>query len=125
MKKILTGVLPVLVLYLVQRYLVSFETLQLWVAAGTLPFAVTFLIAYIPERPWTHWFGTSLLLIAAAVLLYSSSVVLFRILGPDYPGRAEMVTFSVGLTFTAMVMRTWVLLSAQHPTRARGKVGGV
>lgn len=117
MKKIAAGVLPVVVLYVVQRYWVEFETLQLWVAAATIPVAITFIAAFIPERPWRHWFGTSLLLIAVAVLAYCSSVVLFRLFGDDYPGRALMVTASAGLTLTAMFMRVWVLLAAQRGSR--------
>lgn len=117
MIKIAVGIVPALALYLCQLGSVPFETLQLWLAAATIPVALTFLVAYIPERPWRQWFGTSLLLIAVAVLAYSSSIVLFRIFGPDYPGRALMVTASAGLTLTAMVMRTAVLLSAQRADR--------
>lgn len=113
MKKIAAGVLPVVALYFIQRFWLDFETLQLWLAIATIPVAGLFIVAYIPERPWRHWFGTSLLLIAVAVFMYAASVVLFRLLGDDYWGRAFMVTSSMGLTFTAMVMRVWVLLSAQ------------
>lgn len=117
MKKIAAGVLPVLALYLVQEFLVPFETLQLWVALATLPVSVVFLAKYTPEKPWQHWFGTSLLLLAVGVFLYCLTVILFRTCG-DYPGRPFMVTSSVGLIFTSMVMRTWVLLDAQRRGRS-------
>lgn len=118
MIKIAVGVLPVLGLYVVQRSFVSFETLQLWVALATLPVTLLFILAYIPERPWRHWFGTSLLLLAVGVLAYTLSVALFRLFGGDYAGRPFLVTFSVGLVLTSMVMRLWVLIAAQrHGTR--------
>jgi hypothetical protein len=105
------------VLYVIQKVWVPFEDVQLWVALATLPFALLFIVAYIPERPWGQWFGASLLLLAVGVLAYTLTVVLFRFYGPDYWGRDVMVTTSVGLVLTAMSMRTWVLLSAQARDR--------
>lgn len=119
MNKIAAGVLPVVALYLIQHWsAVTIETMQLWVAAATLPVAIGFIIAFVPERPWRHWFGTSLLLIAVAVLAWCLTIVLFRVSGPVYWGREFMVVASSGLTFTAMVMRLCVLLSAQRHDRS-------
>lgn len=124
MNKIIIGLLPVLTLYVVQKLWIPFETLQLWTAAVTLPFAVVFILAYLPERPWREWFATSLLLLAVGVLFYVTSVILFRLYGPDYWGRDLMVVGSVGLVCTAMVMRTFVLLSLQRGARyGLGSVG--
>ena len=117
MRKVGVGVVPVFVLWVVPDSLVAFETLQLCVAVVTLPVVVLFIVAYTPERPYRHWFGSSLLLIAWAVLFYTSSVVLFRLLGDDYWARPYMVKASVALTLTAMVMRTCVLLGDQASDR--------
>ncbi|MFI5426043.1 hypothetical protein [Aeromicrobium sp. UC242_57] len=114
--KIAAGTVPVIVLYVLLIW-VPLETLQLWVAAATLPVVLAFIAFYIPERPWRQWFGTSLLLIAVAVLSWCLTIVLFRIFGDAYPGRALLVTSSAGLTFTAMVMRTAVLRTAQRADR--------
>lgn len=118
MNKIAVGVLPVIVLYVVQKFWVPFETLQLWVALVTLPVTLVFIVAYIPERPWRHWFGTSLFLLAVGVLSYTLTVVLFRIYGGDYSGRPFMVTTSIGLILSSMVMRVCVLISAQRRGRS-------
>lgn len=112
MKRLLAGTLPVVAMYVLQMY-IAFETVQLWVAVATLPFALIFILAYIPERPWREWFGTSLLLLAIGVLFYTLSVVLFRFYGPSYWGRDILVVGSVGLVFTSMVIRAFVLLGVQ------------
>lgn len=115
--RLVAGSLPVVLAYFAQQWWVPFETLQLWIAVATLPAALVFIVAYIPERPWRHWFGASLLLLAVGVLAYAVSVVLFRLYGPFYPGRDVMVVTSIGLVCTAMWMRTWVLLAAQSRGR--------
>lgn len=115
--RILVGVLPVIVLCLLAEFVLNFEDVQLWVIFATMPATLLFIVAYIPERPTRHWFGTSLLLLAFGVLSVVTAAALFRIFGADYPGRAWLVTFWVGLTFTSMVMRTLVLLVAQRRDR--------
>lgn len=117
MRKIAVGVIPVIVLWVTPESLIEFETLQLWIALLTLPVTIVFIVAYAPERPYRHWFGSSLMLIAWAVLFWSSSVVLYRMLGDDYRARPYMVKASVSLTLTAMVMRTCVLLADQARDR--------
>lgn len=112
-RKLAAGVVPVLVLWVLPESWISFEVLQLWIAMVTLPVTVLFIVAYAPERPHRHWFGSSLMLIAWAVLFWSASVVLYRLLGSDYWARPYMVKASVSLTLAAMIMRTCVLLADQ------------
>lgn len=114
MIRLVSGLAPVFVLYVVYRAGVAFEDIQLWVAILTLPFSVVFILAYVPERPWRTWFGTSLLLLAVGVLSYTLSVVLYRLFGSDYPGRSILVISSVTLVLVAMAMRTCVLIAIQY-----------
>lgn len=120
MWRIGVGLIPVVVALLFQWLCIEFESLQLYLAFATLPLALGFILIYVPEKPWRTWFGSSLLLLAVAVLLYTLSVVLYRMLGPDYAGRAQMVTASVSLTFVAMLMRLCVLSVEQWRERRTG-----
>lgn len=113
MRKIATGVVPVLLLCLLGEFVFDFVNLQLWVIIATLPPTLLFIGAYIPERPGRHWFGTSLLLLAFAVLSVVTAAMLVRTVGPGFRGQSWLVTFWIGLTFMSMVMRTWVLLNDQ------------
>ena len=81
--------------------------------AKAMPVTVLFIVAYIPEHPHRHWFGTSLLLLAFAVLSVIIAAGLVRIIGPLFWGKDWLVTVWVGLTWSSMLMRTWVLLAAQ------------
>lgn len=113
MRKIAAGVVPVIVLCLLGQFVLGFENAQLWTILATMPVTLLFIVAYIPERPHRHWFGTSLILLAFAVLSVVVAAALFRIIGEDYWGRQWLVTVWVGLTWSSMLMRTWVLLAAQ------------
>ena len=113
MRKVAAGVIPVIALCLLGQFVFGFEDTQLWTILATMPVTLLFIVAYIPERPHRHWFGTSLILLAFAVLSVVIAAALFRIIGEDYWGRQWLVTFWVGLTWSSMVMRTWVLLGAQ------------
>jgi hypothetical protein len=112
-RKVAAGVIPVIILCLLGQFVFGFEDTQLWTILATLPLTALFIVAYIPESPHKHWFGTSLILLAFAVLSVIIAAALFRIIGADYWGRQWLVTFWVGLTWTSMLMRTWVLLGAQ------------
>jgi hypothetical protein len=115
--KLTVGVAPALLAALLLIW-VPFETLSTFLSSGNIMIAFLFLLAYIPEKPQRHWFGSSLILIAVAVLFYSLTTVLFRIYGAEYPGREVLVTMSNALTTSAMVMRTCVLLAAQGRGRS-------
>ena len=84
------------------------EGIQTVCATYTIPFAVWFLVLYSREPWWRSAFPASLVAIAVAVLLYSLSVVLFRLFG-DYPGRDTMLILSSLMTLVAMATRTLVL----------------
>lgn len=111
-RKVATGVLPVIGLCLLGE-VIGFADVQLWTIIVTLIPTALFIGAYIPERPERHWFGTSLLLLAFAVLSVVIAAMLVRVIGPEFHGKVWLVTFWIGLTFVSMTMRTWVLLADQ------------
>lgn len=113
MRKVAAGVVPVIGLCLLGQYVLGFENTQLWTIYATLPFTALFIVAYVPERPHRHWFGTSLLLLAFAVLSVITAALLVRIVGPLFWGKDWLVTFWLGLTLTSMTIRTCVLLGDQ------------
>lgn len=101
----------------------GFQQVSLNVLYLTLPVALLFIVAYVPERPWSTWFGTSLLLLAIGVFVAGLAALLFRVYGIDYPFRELLGAVWIGTVFAAMVMRTWVLIAAQW--RNRHGVGGL
>lgn len=109
------GVTSVVVVCLLGHAL-GFQQVSLTVLYLTLPVALLFIVAYVPERPWTSWFGTSLLLLAIGVFVAGVAAMLFRIYGIDYPFRELLGAVWIGTVFAAMVMRTWVLIAAQWRT---------
>jgi len=113
MRKVAAGVIPVIILCLLGQFVFGFHDTQLWTILATMPVTVLFIVAYIPEHPHRHWFGTSLLLLAFAVLSVIIAAGLVRIIGPLFWGKDWLVTVWVGLTWSSMLMRTWVLLAAQ------------
>lgn len=102
--------------------LLGFQMVSLWVLYLTIPASLVFIVAYTPERPWTSWFGTSLLLLAVGVLAACLAGMLFRVYGLDYRSRELLGTAWIATVYVAMVMRTWVLLAVQW--RTRHGVGG-
>lgn len=94
------------------------ERIQLAFAIATLPWALGFIWEYSKDPWYKTWFGRSLMMIAVAVLLASTSAILFRLFGPDYWGRPALLIGSSGLTFLAMLTRTLVLrwLQSQDKT---------
>lgn len=111
-RKVVAGVLPAIGLCVLGE-VIGFEGVQLWTIIVTLIPTALFIGAYIPERPERHWFGTSLLLLAFAVLSVVIAAALVRLVGPEFYGKPWLVTFWIGLTFVSMTMRTWVLLVDQ------------
>jgi hypothetical protein len=95
------------------------EKTQLIITIPTWFVTIGFIVLYSRrgERWYRSWFGISLMLIAWAVLAYTTSVILFRLFGPGYPGRDWLLVGSALLTLVAMLMRTAVLAAAQHDDR--------
>jgi hypothetical protein len=95
------------------------EKAQLIITMPTWFVTVSFIVLYSRrgERWYRSWFGISLMLIAWAVLAYTTSVILFRLYGPGYLGRDWLLVGSALLTLVAMLMRTAVLAAAQHDDR--------
>lgn len=98
------------------------DDLQLWIAVPAIAVTIVFIgmFARPSERWWKTMFGTSLMLLAVAILIAETTVVLFRIYGPEYYGRDVLRVTAQCMTFVAMALRTWVLFSAQrHDRRSR------
>lgn len=76
--------------------------------------SIVFMVLYARDPWYRSWFGRSLMLLAASVFLVGLSVVLFRFVGPDYPGRGVLIIVAADTTFLAMVVRTLVLIAAQR-----------
>lgn len=91
-----------------------FEQVQLTLFAATIPWAVYFVWIYAHDLWFKTWFGRSLMMIAAAVALFSTSAVLFRLFGDSYPGRPVLIVASAALTFIAMVTRVIVIRALQR-----------
>lgn len=96
------------------------ETYQLIAYAITLPFAVGFVLRFArpSERWWRSMFGVSLMTLAIAVVLVCVQTILFRLFGPDYPGRWCILIVTATLTLVAMILRYRVLGKAQREDRA-------
>lgn len=98
------------------------ELIQGWIAAINIPVCLYFirLLGKRAERWWTTWFGVSLMYIALHLLVYSTSVVLFRVFG-EYPGRDYMLLLSPIIAITAMATRSYVLWASQRQENAHMK----
>lgn len=91
------------------------EQISTCFALATLVPAVVFVVLYArpSERWWRSWFGISLMMIAVVLIEYSLSTALFRLYGPFYTGRDFVIVSTSVLAFTAISVRSWVLLKAQ------------
>lgn len=96
------------------------EQIQLALAIATFPIAADFIRRYAKpsERWWATPMGWSIMLMSLAVLTWTMTVILFRILGP-YPGRDFLITFMAALAFAAMVSRHYLLTREQRRDRER------
>lgn len=119
--RVIVGVAAVVVMY-VWGHATNFADVTLWVVLATLPVTVLFIVAYVPERPWRSWFGSSLLLLAFGVLAVCIAGAQLR-LGVQWIGPNELGTAWIGFMWVAIVMRTWVLIAVQW--RTRHGVGGL
>lgn len=88
------------------------DQVQLWGILLSLPVALVFIVSYLPERPGREWFGTSLLVLAYAVVTVSVVAAMVRLFGPQ-PWYQYLVTAWIGMTGVALIGRTWVLLHGQ------------
>lgn len=106
---------PSVLLVVLTRVLPASDV-QLYALLLTLPIAVVFIGAYLPERPGREWFGASLLVLAYAVVAVGVVAALVRLLGPQ-AWYQHLVNLWIGLTFSALLARTWVLLAGQWDER--------
>ncbi len=90
------------------------EAVQGRVYVATAVVSVVFMALYSRDPWWRTLFGRSLMLLAASVFLVGLSVVLFRFVGDDYPGREVLIIVAADATFVAMLLRTIVLVRAQR-----------
>lgn len=119
--KILTSVLSGVVPLSVCAQVFTAADVQLVGIMLSLPVALLFIVAYLPEHPGRDWFATSLLVLAYGVVIISVVAAMVRLFGPQ-PWYQYLVTAWIGLTFVALVGRTWVLIEGQWI--ARRHLGG-
>lgn len=117
--KIISSFAPVGVIMVLVRIFPP-DQVQLWTILATMPIAVVFVVAYLPEHPGRDWFGTSLLVLAYSVIAIAAVAAMVRLFGP-HMWYQHLVNVWLGLMFAALLARTWVLLHGQwHQRRHLG-----
>lgn len=84
---------------------------------GLLVVAVVFLVIFMLEPWWRHQFGRSVMVMTAGIILLSTLGLLTYILGPDYPGREQLVVLGRLAIAIAIVQRTAVLVRERRRDR--------